>query len=85
MKTSDEIREFVRRSYAAWTRGNEQLLVIADRIDAEHEQVVGFCKRLEDAAANREDVEIFGVEYTALPLDATCEHLEREEDEHERP
>lgn len=43
---------------------------IAGRIDAEHERTVGFCKRLEDAAAKREDVEIFGVEYTALPLDA---------------
>ena len=41
-----------------------------DRVDAEHERTVGFCKRLEDAAAKREDVEIFGVEYTALPLDA---------------
>ena len=41
-----------------------------DRVDAEHERTVGFCKRLEDVAAKREDVEIFGVEYTALPLDA---------------
>ena len=44
-----------------------------DRVDAEHERTVGFCKRLEDAAAKREDVEIFGVEYTALPLDADDE------------
>ena len=46
-----------------------------DRIDAEHERTVGFCKRLEDAAAKREDVEIFGVEYTALPLDADGEYI----------
>ena len=46
-----------------------------DRIDAEHERTVGFCKRLEDAAAKREDVEIFGVEYTALPLDADGEPI----------
>ena len=46
-----------------------------DRVDAEHERTVGFCKRLEDAAAKREDVEIFGVEYTALPLDADGEPI----------
>ena len=69
-KISDEIREFVKRSYADEYMDPRELLAIADRIDAEHEQVVGFCKRLEGAAANREDVEIFGVEYTALPLDA---------------
>ena len=46
-----------------------------DRVDAEHERTVGFCKRLEDAAAKREDVEIFGVEYTALPLDADGEYI----------
>ena len=46
-----------------------------DRVDAEHERTVGFCKRLEDAAAKREDVEIFGVEYTALPLDADGKYI----------
>ena len=38
-------------------------------------EVVGFCRRLEDAAAKHEDVEIFGVGYTALPMDADGEYI----------
>ena len=55
----------------------EELTAIADRIDAEAEdnerfrrEAGPFCDRLRDAAAERADVTLFGVDYTALPLDA---------------
>lgn len=70
MSITDELREWAKEHLS-----RSSILAIADRIDAEHERTVGFCKRLEDAAAKREDVEIFGVEYTALPLDADGEYI----------
>lgn len=72
MSITDELRKEARGfgRYVYTAPQADCLTAIADRIDAEHERTVGFCKRLEDAAAKREDVEIFGVEYTALPLDA---------------
>lgn len=65
MRSSDELRE-----YSNTFVPSAKLLRIADHIDAEHEQFVSFYKRLEDATIKRKDVEIFGVEYMALPVDA---------------
>ena len=48
----------------------ETLLRIADRIDAKHGQMADFCERLERAVTDREDVTLWGVDYTALPIDA---------------
>lgn len=72
MSITDELRHYIsdRAGQGISLACEEAIANIADCIDAEHEQAVGFCKRLEDAAANHEDVEIFGVEYTALPLGA---------------
>ena len=53
------------------------ILDMCDNIDAIHKaledanaEMREFCNRLEDAAKKREDVTIFCVDYTALPLDA---------------
>ena len=43
---------------------------IADRIDQEHEECAGFCRRLEDAASKGEEVTLFGTDYIPLPKDA---------------
>ena len=76
MSITDELREWwVCKFPVMDSELHKDFRAIADRIDAEHERTVGFCKRLEDAAAKREDVEIFGVEYTALPLDADGEPI----------
>ena len=77
MSITDELRTGGIYRFTSNSRvfTEEELTAIADRVDAEHERTVGFCKRLEDAAAKREDVEIFGVEYTALPLDADGEPI----------
>lgn len=75
MGITDELRHEVADYPFRDNRDFAIFEAVADRIDAEHERTVGFCKRLEDAAAKREDVEIFGVEYTALPLDADGEPI----------
>lgn len=49
------------------------ILHIADRIDAEYDQIHDFCERLESAVTDREDVTLWGVDYIALPLDADGE------------
>ena len=41
----------------------------ADEIDAEEAEMRDFCKRVEEAAKNREDLDVFGTEYMPLPLD----------------
>lgn len=53
------------------------VLAECDNIDAIHKaledanaEMREFCNRLEDAADKREDVDLWGVSYTALPLDA---------------
>ena len=46
---------------------------VADEIDAEEAEMRGFCKRVEEAAKNREDLDVFGTEYMALPLDKNGE------------
>ena len=75
MGITDELRHEVADYPFRDNRDFAIFEAVADRIDAEHERTVGFCKRLEDAAAKREDVEIFGVEYTVLPLDAHGEYI----------
>ena len=46
---------------------------VADAIEAEEAEMRGFCKRVEEAAKNREDLDVFGVEYMPLPLDKNGE------------
>ena len=50
--------------------GYDRLIRIADRIDQEHEECAGFCRRLEDAASKGEEVTLFGTDYIPLPKDA---------------
>lgn len=79
---SDELRKFTN-TYDLNSLQIYELKRIADRIDAAHRSALEklaaqldgtsdmreFCGRIEQAAANREDVTLWGVDYVALPLD----------------
>jgi len=76
---TDELREYVIGADGmGMTHGHaKSIYAIADRIDAEakdnelfRREAGPFCDRLRDAAAERADVTLFGVDYVALPLDA---------------
>lgn len=71
--------------YELWCpRHKVELEDIADHIDAAHRAALEklaaqvdetsgmreFCERLDQAATSREDVQLWGVDYTPLPLDA---------------
>ena len=76
MSITDELREYA----LGWDEGNRvrrDLTAIADRIDAEADDnerfrrdVEPFFDRLREAAAERADVTMYGVDYVALPVDA---------------
>lgn len=71
-------------SHDAWSGIGTEILEFADEIECEFKELtderdllkrqwgagVDFDQRLEECADNREDVTLFGVEYTALPVDA---------------
>ena len=78
MGITDELRKW---GYGFCGDTHDVVTAIADRIDAEHERELAeqldetsdmreFCGRIEQAAANREDVTLWGVDYVALPVDA---------------
>ena len=83
MNITDELREWcVDRVFMG--NGYAEVLGIADNIDAAHRAALEklaaqldetsdmreFCGRIEQAANNREDVTLWGVDYTPLPVDA---------------
>lgn len=79
MGITDELREYVIDADGmGMTHGHaKSIYAIADRIDAEADdnerfrrEAEPFCNRLREAAAERADVTLFGVDYVALPLDA---------------
>ena len=79
MSITDKLREYVIGADGmGMTHGHaKSIYAIADRIDAEAEdnerfrrEAEPFCNRLREAAAERADVTLFGVDYVALPLDA---------------
>jgi hypothetical protein len=51
----------------------DEISGMLDKIEMDHAKAVeaetSFCKRLKEAAKQRDDVTIFGTDYTALPLD----------------
>lgn len=74
MSITTELREFVD-GLACHKSTRDLLREIADRIDQEHEECAGFCRRLEDAASKGEEVTIFGTDYIPLPKDAEGETI----------
>lgn len=46
------------------------LYAVADAIDAEEAEIRDFCERVERAAEDREELDLFGQAYMPLPLDA---------------
>lgn len=79
MSITDELREYVNQTPVPKSRAlmeaRDRFNAIADRIDAEHDQMADFCKRLERAATDHEDVTLWGVDYIALPVDADGEYI----------
>ena len=73
MSITEELREF------AWaecpSKHIERIIGIADRIDQQHEECAGFCRRLEDAASKGEEATLFGTDYVPLPKDADGETI----------
>ena len=81
MSITTELRDFVD-GLACHKITRDLLCEIADRIDAEakdnelfRREAEPFCDRLREAAAERADVTLFGVDYVALPLDAGGETI----------
>ena len=73
MSITDRLREYADRlgnSRDPWCGIARDLSSIADAIEQEVGGMRDFCERLDDAATKREDVTLWGVDYTALPLDA---------------
>ena len=86
MSITDELREYVIDADGmGMTHGHAKCIyAIADRIDAAHRSALEklaaqldttndmreFCGRIEQAATNRDDVQLWGVDYTPLPVDA---------------
>ena len=75
MESIDRLREYVRGNCA--TENERAILRIADAIEREVEdnarfraEAEPFHDRLCEAAEAREDVTLWGVDYTALPVDA---------------
>lgn len=86
MSITDELRKYVIDADGmGMTHGHAKCIyAIADRIDVTHRSALEklavqleeasdmreFCGRLEEAANNREDVTMWGVDYIPLPVDA---------------
>lgn len=74
MSITDELRKYASSLgtlvYASTANVKRALEGIADRIDQQHEECAGFCRRLEDAASKGEEVTLFGTDYVPLPTDA---------------
>jgi hypothetical protein len=77
MSITDELREWISSLY---TPNSAELklegFAIADRIDEDakdnekfRDEAEPFCDRLREASSERADVTLFGVDYSALPLD----------------
>jgi hypothetical protein len=78
MESTDALRSHFARKLAGWKMAREEYDEIdgmIKAIEAECGEAVDFCKRLEEAASNRDDVTIFGTDYTAVPLDKDNEPI----------
>lgn len=77
MSITTELRKYASslamKAGASTTEVKGALEEIADRIDQEHEECEGFCRRLEDAASKGEEVTLFGTDYIPMPKDADGE------------
>ncbi|MBQ3339781.1 MAG: hypothetical protein IJG82_09380 [Atopobiaceae bacterium] len=70
MKLTDSLRAFCAQTFNTNTTRAMELRAIADSIDAEAAGMQAFCDHLHEAAKNRQEVTICGVDYVALPVDA---------------
>lgn len=72
MRSIDRLREYVKDAPASSMGEMARAIVagMADEIERDERSHRGFAERLEAAASERADVNLFGVEYTAMPADA---------------
>lgn len=76
MESLAGLRAYVRRHARMDEMTKAALQVYAREIEREvggYAEMLAFCKRTQDAAERREDVTLWGVDYTALPVDADGE------------
>ena len=70
MNSIDNLREYVLTAPSICSTTRAILVGYIDGIEREVADMRGFCERLDDAATKREDVTLWGVDYTPLPVDA---------------
>lgn len=70
MKSIDNLREYVLTAPSICSTTRAILVGYIDKVEHEVADMRGFCERLDDAATKREDVTLWGVDYTPLPVDA---------------
>ena len=63
MKSVDKLRD------CTWI-GSGKVNEYLDEIEAEIAETEAFCKRVEEAARNNDELDVFGVAYMPLPVDA---------------
>ena len=63
MKSVDKLRD------CTWI-GSSKVNEYLDEIEAEIAETEAFCKRVEEAARNNDELDVFGVAYMPLPVDA---------------
>lgn len=70
MNSIDNLRDYVLTAPSICSTTRAILVGYIDGIEREVVDMRDFCERLDDAATKREDVTLWGVDYTALPVDA---------------
>lgn len=70
MDSVDKLREFVDDQFSVRGQAYKQGMAIADEIEREIAEAEAFCRRVEEAARNNDELDVFGVAYMPLPVDA---------------
>lgn len=65
-----KLREFVDDQFSVRGQAYKQGMDIADEIERETAETEAFCRRVEEAARNNDELDVFGVAYMPLPVDA---------------
>lgn len=69
-RISDHKRESMRAKMVSMKVERDRALEELARVIAERDEAVAFAERIEGAAKGREELDVFGVPYVALPVDS---------------